>query len=207
MQRLEVSGAVQPIYVSLDVKRLNERKKVFYCIYSQLLPAFPVCGFPGSFISLKISNNFFSPRPSFIRELFCLLIAANISQCTAHRMSNFSSHTCRRVVKIVPTFSVSLHHKCRCIQIDFRQVLTQVTQALRVSRNIALLFSRTFGTRLEVSAPRPGRLFPWERPGAQFTEGWVCPRAGLDGRKISSPPGFDPEPSTSQSVAIPTELP
>ena len=29
------------------------------------------------------------------------------------------------------------------------------------------------------------------------------PRAGLDGRKISSLPGFDP----SSSVAIPTELP
>ena len=33
------------------------------------------------------------------------------------------------------------------------------------------------------------------------------PRAGLDGRKISSPPGFDPGPSSLQSVAIPTELP
>jgi len=35
----------------------------------------------------------------------------------------------------------------------------------------------------------------------------VGPRAGLDGRKISSPPGFDPEPSSPQSVAISTELP
>ena len=33
------------------------------------------------------------------------------------------------------------------------------------------------------------------------------PRAGLDWRKISSPPGFDPGPSSPQSVAIPTELP
>ena len=32
-------------------------------------------------------------------------------------------------------------------------------------------------------------------------------RAGLDGRKISSPPGFDPGPSSPYSVAIPTELP
>ena len=29
------------------------------------------------------------------------------------------------------------------------------------------------------------------------------PRAGLDGRKISSPPGFDPGPSSPLSVAIP----
>ena len=31
--------------------------------------------------------------------------------------------------------------------------------------------------------------------------------AGLDGRKISSPPGFDPVPSSPLSVAIPIELP
>ena len=31
-------------------------------------------------------------------------------------------------------------------------------------------------------------------------------RAGLDGRKISSPPGFDPGSSSPLSVAIPTEL-
>ena len=36
--------------------------------------------------------------------------------------------------------------------------------------------------------------------------GWV-PRAGLDGRKVSSLPGFDPGTSSPQSVAIPTELP
>ena len=33
------------------------------------------------------------------------------------------------------------------------------------------------------------------------------PRAGLEGRKISSPPGFDPGPSSPTSVAIPTGLP
>jgi hypothetical protein len=35
----------------------------------------------------------------------------------------------------------------------------------------------------------------------------VGSRAGLDGRKISSPPGFDPGPSSPYSVAIPTKLP
>jgi hypothetical protein len=35
----------------------------------------------------------------------------------------------------------------------------------------------------------------------------VGPGAGLDGRKISSPPGFDPGPSIPLSVAVPTELP
>ena len=48
---------------------------------------------------------------------------------------------------------------------------------------------------------------PRERPGTHCTGGWVGPRAGLDGRKISSPQGFDPGPSSPQSVAIPTELP
>ena len=42
----------------------------------------------------------------------------------------------------------------------------------------------------------PAALYPQERPGTNFTGGWVGPRAGLDGRKISSPPGFDPGPSS-----------
>ena len=46
------------------------------------------------------------------------------------------------------------------------------------------------------SAPRTGRLYPRERPGTHCTGGWVGPRARLDGRKISSPPGFDPGPSS-----------
>jgi len=33
------------------------------------------------------------------------------------------------------------------------------------------------------------------------------PRVGLDGRKISSPPEFDPGPSSPYTVALPTELP
>ena len=32
------------------------------------------------------------------------------------------------------------------------------------------------------------------------------PRVGLDGRKISFPPGFDPDRPARSSVAIPTEL-
>jgi len=35
-------------------------------------------------------------------------------------------------------------------------------------------------------------LYPWERPGIHFAGGWVGHRAGLDGQKISPPPGFDP---------------
>jgi len=39
----------------------------------------------------------------------------------------------------------------------------------------------------------PAALNPRKRPGTHFTGGWVGPRAGLDGQKISSPPGFDPQ--------------
>jgi len=46
------------------------------------------------------------------------------------------------------------------------------------------------------SALRPGYLYPQEGPGTHFTGGWVDPRAGLDGRKISSQPGLDPGPSS-----------
>jgi len=42
----------------------------------------------------------------------------------------------------------------------------------------------------------PAARYPRERPGTNFTGGWVGHSAGLDGRKISFPPGFDPEPSS-----------
>ena len=80
--------------------------------------------------------------------------------------------------------------------------------AQRVGRGIALPFHNR-GTRREVSGQQhaPAALYPRERPGTHFTRGWVGPRAGLNERKISSPPRFDPEPSGPSSVAIPTELP
>jgi len=38
----------------------------------------------------------------------------------------------------------------------------------------------------------PAAIYPQKRPGTNFTGDWVGPRAGLDGQKISSSPGFDP---------------
>jgi len=38
----------------------------------------------------------------------------------------------------------------------------------------------------------PTALYPREITGTHFTGGWVGPMAGLDGRNLSSPPGFDP---------------
>jgi len=68
-------------------------------------------------------------------------------------------------------------------------------KVLRVRRGIALPFSMTFGTRWG-SAPSLGCLYPRERLGTHCTGGRVGPRAGLYGRKISSPPGFDPGQSS-----------
>jgi hypothetical protein len=42
----------------------------------------------------------------------------------------------------------------------------------------------------------PAALYPRERPGTHFTGGWVGPKTGLNGPKISSPPEFDPGPSS-----------
>jgi len=75
--------------------------------------------------------------------------------------------------------------------------------AQRVGRVIALLF-HDCGTRTGgwVSGQQhaPAVLNPRERPGTHFTGSWVGPRASLDGRKISSPPGFDPGPFSPQAV-------
>ena len=65
--------------------------------------------------------------------------------------------------------------------------------AQTMGTGIALLFHDR-GTRSGVCGQQhaPAALYPRERPGTHFTGGWVGPRAGLDGRIISSPPGFDP---------------
>jgi len=79
--------------------------------------------------------------------------------------------------------------------------------AQRVGRVIALLIHDR-GTRRAVSGQQhaSAALYPRERPRTHFTGGWVDPRSGLDGRKISSPPGSIPKRPARRSVAIPTEL-
>jgi len=49
---------------------------------------------------------------------------------------------------------------------------------------------------------------PPQRPGTHCIGGWVDIRARLDGRKISSPPGFDPrtvQPVASRYTTITTQ--
>jgi len=48
----------------------------------------------------------------------------------------------------------------------------------------------------EWSAARPGRTLPPGKTWYPFYRRLGGPRAGLDGQKISSPPGFDPGPSS-----------
>jgi len=68
--------------------------------------------------------------------------------------------------------------------------------AQRVGKGIALLFHDCGTRRGERSAACPAAHYPQERPGTHFTGGWVGPRASLDRQNISSPPGFNPRPSS-----------
>ena len=81
------------------------------------------------------------------------------------------------------------------IKVKFSRYRPGVAQ--RVGTGIALFF-HDGGNRRGVSVQQhaPAALYPRERPGTHFTEGWVGPRAGQDGKKISSPQGFDPGPSS-----------
>jgi len=76
------------------------------------------------------------------------------------------------------------------VKVKWSRYRPGVAQSL--GRGIALLFHER-GTRRGVSGQQhvPAALYPRERLGTHFTGGWVGPRAGLDRRKISSPPGFD----------------
>ena len=69
--------------------------------------------------------------------------------------------------------------------------------AQRVGRVIVVLFL-DHGTRRGMSGQfhAPAAIYPRKTPGTHFTRDWVGPRAVLDGRKITSPPGFDPGPSS-----------
>ena len=59
-----------------------------------------------------------------------------------------------------------------------------------------------------VANATPRLLYHRERPGTNYTGGWVGPRAGLDGCGKSRPPRRDsiPRPSSPWRVSIPTEL-
>jgi len=81
------------------------------------------------------------------------------------------------------------------VKVKFSRYRPGVAQS--VGRGIALFFHDR-GTRKGVSGQQqaPAALYPRERHGTHCIGGWVGLRAGLDRRKISSPSGFDPGPSS-----------
>ena len=79
--------------------------------------------------------------------------------------------------------------------------------AQRVGRGIALLFHDRGTRRGEWSASRHGHTLPPGKTRYPFYRREVGPRAGLDGRKISSPLRESIPDRAPCTVAIPTELP
>jgi len=71
-------------------------------------------------------------------------------------------------------------------------------------RGIALHFLGSRHTRWRVRGQphAPAASTPGERPGTHSIGGWVDTRAGLDGRKILSPPGFDPGSSSPVAQSL-----
>jgi len=86
-------------------------------------------------------------------------------------------------------------------------VLRLLVSNVRLARRSHVQFAACDSVRMKLSLQyrdsvtqhTPAALYPQERPGTHYTGGWVGPRAGLDGRKISPPLGFDPR--TVQPVA------
>ena len=102
-----------------------------------------------------------------------------------------SNPTCRKSGKNVTV-------KCTLVQ---ALRLSTGRTAYRGSRGIALLFLDHGTRRVGGQSHAPAALYPLERSGTYCTEGWVGPRAGLDGWKISPPLGFDRTvPAHSQSL-------
>jgi hypothetical protein len=54
--------------------------------------------------------------------------------------------------------------------------------------------------------PNKGGLYTEIGPRTHWIGGWEDPRAGLNAVKILAMPGIEPEPSSMQPVAVPTEL-
>jgi len=65
-----------------------------------------------------------------------------------------------------------------------------------VGRVIALLFHDRGSRRVEWSAAHSSHTLLPGKTRYPFYRRLGGPRTGLDGRKISSPPGFDPGPSS-----------
>ena len=108
----------------------------------------------------------------------------------------------------IPTNLQSKDKRCSlCFLIARQKLNTKCSHtgpfvAQTMGRAIALLF-HDFGTRgVSGQCQAPAALYLREKPGTHFIGGWLGPRAGLDGRKISPHRDSIPGPSSPQSIAI-----
>jgi len=85
-----------------------------------------------------------------------------------------------------------------CVEVKVKWSHYRPGVAQKVGKVITLFFHDRGIRRGWVvsSTPRP-QFTPGKDTVPHFTGDWVDPSAGLDGRKISSPPGLDPGPSSS----------
>jgi len=75
------------------------------------------------------------------------------------------------------------------LQVKVKCTLVQGQRLCTGSTLYSFLTTTLEGVRGQLHAP--AALNPRGRPGTHCTGEWVGPRAGLDVRKISHPPGFD----------------
>jgi len=133
--------------------------------------------FPSRFVCVCVRV-----RVCFVCVCVCARVCVRACACACVRV-----RACVRVCVFFFRIILTIHSHCLPIQLS----------ELRVGRCIALLFHDRSTRRRRVfsSTPRP-HFTPRKRPGNNWTGGWVSSRADLDGRKISSPLGIDPGPSS-----------
>ena len=114
--------------------------------------------------------------------VFMCVCSLNYPECNAH--VPYYIVICGLFVSTRILQNISQMTRCSVEVGRFSRFL-QGTQDLRVSRGT--LFQDLRHQMEWASAPRPGRLYPQERPGTHCTGGWVDHVTGLDGRKIPGP--------------------
>jgi len=149
-------------------------------------------------VFITILRNFMSP-------INCVLtISANLACPQIHLQSHACSvwataNTLRGHVGLYRVISLyqatgrrtgESQATARAKNVKWSRYRPDVTQ--KVGRGIPLLFHDR-GTRrgwVVGQQHAPATFISRKRPGTHCTGGWVGPRVDLDGRKISSPPGF-----------------
>jgi len=134
-------------------------------------------------------------RPKHVAKYnLILIIASCLDVCCVLTVHNIL-YNIWFVPRNVYTGLEEIQYQCTVVKKKGSRYRPGVAQ--RVGRGIALLFLDR-GTRrgwVVRSTPWP-HFTPRERPGTHFTGAWVGPRAGLEGQKFLSPPGFVPGPSS-----------